>query len=723
MDSPPARSSCATSPAPPRGERAAIRDELEAELERRLLIPRTELLDLERGDSVKGAVAALEQQPDVAFAEPDFIYRLATLPDDPDLPSQWPLDNQGILGIEDADIDAPEAWSTVTGDPSVVVAVVDGGVAMEHDDLDDNIWANPGESGGLEANASDDDGNTKVDDHRGWDFVQNDNDPTDGENHGTHVAGTIGAEGNNGFGITGVAWDVSLMPLRACDMVGLCVSSHVADAFAYAGQMGADIVNASLSGSGFSQAQEAAIAIHSDTLFVAAAGNDGTDNDAVPRYPCNYAGANLICVGASTSHDTFASFSNRGANSVDLAAPGGGAPGTAVNSTSLVERMNQTFGEPLGPGWETGGTPDTWAQTDEPSELPGGTLTDSPGAGHGDNTNNFARYGPVDLSGETGCHLRYDLGLDLPDLDDQFIVEVSTDDLAYTTVQELTGVGEATMTPFIPTVSGSATAYVRFRLVTDGGGPGGNGAHVDNVRIRCPSSTGFRPMQGTSMAAPHVSGAARAAARSGPDGHRRRAPGMAAGRRRPQARARGQGRHERPPQPGPLAVGRPRRRHPAPPNHDRQHPADEPRSRLRRRSPSRRMSHPPSAAASTARPSAACPNAQLAANLAIGQHSFRVRAIDTAGNEDATPASYSFVVEQSTPPVDCAKLRKKLKKAKSKKQKRKLRKKIKKNCSKVGLSGRGRRARRPEGRRALARFALPARWRQRLGACLAGASA
>ena len=138
----------------------------------------------------------------------------------------------------------------------------------------------------------------------------------------------------------------------------------------------------------------------------------------MPRYPCNYAGANLICVGASTSHDTFASFSNRGANSVDLAAPGGGAPGTAVNSTSLVERMNQTFGEPLGPDWETGGTLDTWAQTDEPSELPGGTLTDSPGAGHGDNTINFARYGPVDLSGETGCHLRYDLGLDLPDLND-----------------------------------------------------------------------------------------------------------------------------------------------------------------------------------------------------------------------------------------------------------------------------------------------------------------
>ncbi len=415
-------------PGTSRGERAAVRNELDAELERRLLVPRLELLELDRGDSVSAAVNALEAQPEVSFAEPNFVYRLATTPNDVQFPSQWPLDNDGTLGTADADIDATEAWSTATGDPAVVVGVVDGGVVMEHEDLDDNIWANPGESGGgLETNGIDDDGNLKIDDHRGWDFADEDNNPTDGEGHGTHVAGTIGAEGNNTEGIAGVVWDTSLMPLRACNMVGVCLSSDIADAFVYAGEMGADVVNASISGTGSSLAQQMAIAAAPETLFVVAAGNNGNNNDASPRFPCNYAGTNLICVGASTSLDNLSSFSNYGSSSVDLAAPGGGTPGTAVNSTSMVEDMNQEFSEaPLDADWATGGTPDTWDRTSEPSELTDGTLTDSPGSGHGNSTDNFARFGPVDLSGEFDCHLRYDLELDIPDPDDRLRVEVST---------------------------------------------------------------------------------------------------------------------------------------------------------------------------------------------------------------------------------------------------------------------------------------------------------
>ena len=209
----------------------------------------------------------------------------------------------------------------------------------------------------METNDIDDDGNLLIDDHRGWDFVDDDNDPTDGEGHGTHVAGTIGAKGDNTEGIAGVNWDVSLMPLRACDMVGSCLSSDVTDAFTYAGEMGADVVNASISGTNSSQAQQAAIAAAPDTLFVVAAGNGAANNDTSPRYPCNYAGANLICVGASTSLDNLASFSNFGASSVDLAAPAAaprGRPSTAPSSRAHEPDLQRGSARP---NWVTGGTP------------------------------------------------------------------------------------------------------------------------------------------------------------------------------------------------------------------------------------------------------------------------------------------------------------------------------------------------------------------------------
>ena len=186
----------------------------------------------------------------------------------------------GLHQPSDADIDAPEAWGTETGDAGVVVAVVDSGVAYSHPELDGNIWVNPDEIAG---NSVDDDGNGFVDDVRGWDFVSEDNDPRDFLGHGTHVAGTIGAEGNNGAGVPGVNWDVSLMALQAGDSFGLATEDIVAS-FLYACREGAKVVNGSFGGFFPSPSIRAAVQDPAcqNTLFVFAAGNDGFNNDDSP---------------------------------------------------------------------------------------------------------------------------------------------------------------------------------------------------------------------------------------------------------------------------------------------------------------------------------------------------------------------------------------------------------------------------------------------------------
>ena len=252
----------------------------------------------------------------------------ATTPDDPLFAQDWGLDNtgqtvQGVTGTADADIDAPEAWDQTTGSSSVVVAVVDTGVDYTHPDLAANIWTNPGETGGgKESNGVDDDGNGYVDDWHGWNFGLDTNDPMDAAGHGTHVAGTIGAAGDNGTGVTGVNWNVQIMPLRVADANGNLSDAAVAAAFAYAGHMGAKVVNASLGGSYTSSAELAAINGAPNTLFVVSAGNSNQNIKSTPTSPCTLPAANIICVGATGPSDTRASFSNYAPTQVDIAAPG-----------------------------------------------------------------------------------------------------------------------------------------------------------------------------------------------------------------------------------------------------------------------------------------------------------------------------------------------------------------------------------------------------------------
>jgi len=280
---------------------------------------------LEVGMPLDRAAALLSALPFVDYAEPDYVVRPVAQPNDTYIGLQWGIHNTGqsirnVTGIPDADIDGFEAWDTRTSAAGVVVAIIDSGTQWSHPDLDGNIWDNADEIAG---NGIDDDGNGYVDDIRGWDFYNNDNNPDDGDGHGTHTAGTVGAEGNNGAGVAGVAWDVQLMPLRFIGPFGGSTSDAI-EAVNYAVANGARISNNSWGGGGFSTAMRDAIASAraNNHLFVAAAGNDGVNTDSSPHYPSSYTEDNIISVAATDNRDNIAGFSNYGANSVDLGAPG-----------------------------------------------------------------------------------------------------------------------------------------------------------------------------------------------------------------------------------------------------------------------------------------------------------------------------------------------------------------------------------------------------------------
>jgi subtilisin family serine protease len=296
---------------------------------------RTFVASVPASDSAQ-ALAELRRDPRVRFAERDVTYSVDSLPNDPSLGQLWGLNNTGQVvngsgGTADADIDAPEAWGTTTGSHSVVVAVIDTGVDYAHPDLAANIWTNPGEScPGCQNDGIDNDGNGYVDDVHGWDFVNGDNDPFDDHGHGTHVAGTIGAVGDNGLGVAGVNWNVQIMPLKFIGANGQGTADDAVRAILYATRMGAVVSNNSWGGEDFSQSLEDAIAdadAHG-SLFVAAAGNSFKDNDATPDYPSGFDLPNVVSVAATDQNDARAWFSNFGRRSVDL-----GAPGTSIYST------------------------------------------------------------------------------------------------------------------------------------------------------------------------------------------------------------------------------------------------------------------------------------------------------------------------------------------------------------------------------------------------------
>ena len=276
-----------------------------------------------QGADAEAFVAALEADPSVLYVEPNRVRTLFTAPNDADYSRLWGMRNDGQTGgTAGCDIDAETAWDYTTGSKDIVVAVIDSGVDYNHPDLADNMWVNAGEIAG---NGLDDDGNGLVDDVYGYDFANDDADPMDDHSHGTHCAGTIGAVGNNGKGVAGVNWKVKIMACKAATAQGSLPTSAIVAAIEYATLMGAHVSNNSYGGYGFSQAEYDAVkaAGEAGMVFVAAAGNEANDNDGpYQAYPASFNLDCVIAVAATDHNDGIAYFSNYGATTVDLGAPG-----------------------------------------------------------------------------------------------------------------------------------------------------------------------------------------------------------------------------------------------------------------------------------------------------------------------------------------------------------------------------------------------------------------
>ncbi len=280
--------------------------------------------------------------PYIDYVEPNYLYSIDSTPNDPLYGNLWGMDK----------IQAPQAWDIDHDCSDVIVGVIDTGIDWKHPDLIDNIWQNLGEDadgdgrvleyiGGTwqfdpgDINNVDNDGNGYADDFVGWDFVNNDNNPMDDHSHGTHCAGTIGARGNNNIGVVGVCWNVKLMALKFLGASGGGFTSGAVAALNYATAKGVKITNNSWGGGGYNTSLYDAIqnAQNNNALFVAAAGNNARNIDVIPFYPASYNNANIIAVASTDVNDNLSSFSNYGAISVDLGAPGSNIYSTTPNNT------------------------------------------------------------------------------------------------------------------------------------------------------------------------------------------------------------------------------------------------------------------------------------------------------------------------------------------------------------------------------------------------------
>lgn len=503
-----------------------------------------QLVEVEPGQTAGAAVRELEADPAVTVAEPDGYDLPHAIPNDPLFGQLWGLRNvglgiRGVTGsVSGDDANLVAAWDRTVGTPSTTIADIDSGYRFEHPDLGPVAWTNPGEV----ANGIDDDGNGIADDLHGADLIGAngesplpDGNPTDEDlisgGHGVHTAGTLGAAGNNGVGISGVAQNVRIMPLRACaryptQAKNLCDAAAQVAAINYAGQKGARVANMSLGSTTFRQTVVNAIAANPKVLFVISAGNDSENNDSGEsggtkghHYPCDYRptidasppvpGAidNIVCVAATNQADKLASFSDYGAVSVDL-----GAPGTETLSTYPFNRIvDDNFQvDDFASKWSSTGANGGFSRSNE-APLTSFGMTDSPGVDPPANTvSESTSVGVAIPPGLAPCNLTQSRTLSLGTTG-TFTYEVLRNG-AFVSKSSPTNSSESATLALGGSLVGGGNIQVRFRFEAGSTPVAGNGVWLDNIELECAEpvgmATSYAFLQGTSMAAPHVSGAA-----------------------------------------------------------------------------------------------------------------------------------------------------------------------------------------------------------------------
>ncbi len=477
------------------------------------------------GATVEQAMAVYMNDPNVESVQPNYIYHIAAAPNDTSYGQQWSLKNTGQNvnaapvqpgggiyatnnpGTSGDDMGIEAAWNEVTDCSSVTVAVIDTGVNYNHADLLANMW------NGVWS------GQPTVPNH-GWNYVNGNNDPMDHNGHGTHVAGTIGAVGDNGLGIAGVCWKASIMAIRVLDASGTGTTANITQGVDFAVAHGAKVINMSIGGSGFDAAFSSAItsAQTNGVVVVVAAGNSTANNDSgtTPTYPCNYTQPNLLCVAALDQRYALASFSNYGATSVDVGAPGTNVVSTWAGANALISGSSWTFSTTAGGGWT--------AASGTLGGLPADFLL---------NPSNMLSGGPYRASTDDRAYST----INIPSVDNAFAqgylaINVINNDFfrinykasgdpfssvptSGTTLVSVTNTHTAnsfSFGSFDITSSGciNASCSFGFQLTSTASGTKDWGVGVANFSIKTLSlnTASYNTINGTSMASPHVAGLA-----------------------------------------------------------------------------------------------------------------------------------------------------------------------------------------------------------------------